>query len=163
MERKSKCIIFHHQNSLVSDSWISGLSVLMQVLRRHGDVFERNSRGYYHAHGRADDTMNIGGIKVCIAPSGMWSPYWREAIVKLSLTCIWTLRKSILVNALEKDAGQVHPTILLDKLLEFTVFFMIWCWVFFYDFYVVERVVFVDILEFFHVWYLVPCRICQSS
>ncbi|KAL4278626.1 hypothetical protein GQ457_03G018650 [Hibiscus cannabinus] len=34
------------------------------VLRRHGDVFERSSRGYYRAHGRADDTMNIGGIKV---------------------------------------------------------------------------------------------------
>ncbi|MBA0707714.1 hypothetical protein Golax_019742 [Gossypium laxum] len=35
-----------------------------RVLRRHGDVFERTSRGYYRAHGRADDTMNIGGIKV---------------------------------------------------------------------------------------------------
>lgn len=34
------------------------------VLRRHGDVFERTSDGYYRAHGRADDTMNIGGIKV---------------------------------------------------------------------------------------------------
>ncbi|XP_030936083.1 probable acyl-activating enzyme 17, peroxisomal [Quercus lobata] len=35
-----------------------------RVLRRHGDVFERTSRGYYHAHGRADDTMSLGGIKV---------------------------------------------------------------------------------------------------
>ncbi|KAG8496641.1 hypothetical protein CXB51_007840 [Gossypium anomalum] len=35
-----------------------------RILRRHGDVFERTSRGYYRAHGRADDTMNIGGIKV---------------------------------------------------------------------------------------------------
>lgn len=35
-----------------------------KILRRHGDVFERTSRGYYHAHGRADDTMNLGGIKV---------------------------------------------------------------------------------------------------
>ncbi|CAL5186757.1 unnamed protein product [Lathyrus oleraceus] len=35
-----------------------------RVLRRHGDVFERTARGYYHAHGRADDTMNLGGIKV---------------------------------------------------------------------------------------------------
>ncbi|XP_071733194.1 probable acyl-activating enzyme 17, peroxisomal isoform X2 [Rutidosis leptorrhynchoides] len=34
-----------------------------KVLRRHGDVFERTSRGYYRAHGRADDTMNLGGIK----------------------------------------------------------------------------------------------------
>ncbi|XAR63867.1 Acetate--CoA ligase [Bertholletia excelsa] len=35
-----------------------------KVLRRHGDVFECTSRGYYRAHGRADDTMNLGGIKV---------------------------------------------------------------------------------------------------
>lgn len=35
-----------------------------RVLRRHGDVFELTSKGYYHAHGRADDTMNLGGIKV---------------------------------------------------------------------------------------------------
>ena len=40
----------------------------IQVLRRHGDVFERTSKGYYHAHGRADDTMNLGGIKVSIWP-----------------------------------------------------------------------------------------------
>ncbi|CAM8982222.1 unnamed protein product [Rhodiola kirilowii] len=35
-----------------------------KVLRRHGDVFERTPKGYYRAHGRADDTMNLGGIKV---------------------------------------------------------------------------------------------------
>ncbi|XP_057517395.1 probable acyl-activating enzyme 17, peroxisomal [Amaranthus tricolor] len=35
-----------------------------KVLRRHGDVFERTSTGYFRAHGRADDTMNLGGIKV---------------------------------------------------------------------------------------------------
>ncbi|XP_038679662.1 probable acyl-activating enzyme 17, peroxisomal isoform X2 [Tripterygium wilfordii] len=35
-----------------------------KILRRHGDLFERTSRGYYRAHGRADDTMNLGGIKV---------------------------------------------------------------------------------------------------
>lgn len=35
-----------------------------KILRRHGDVFDLTSRGYYHAHGRADDTMNLGGIKV---------------------------------------------------------------------------------------------------
>ncbi|XP_057766900.1 probable acyl-activating enzyme 17, peroxisomal [Salvia miltiorrhiza] len=35
-----------------------------KVLRRHGDLFERTSKGYYRAHGRADDTMNLGGIKV---------------------------------------------------------------------------------------------------
>ncbi|KAG8049699.1 hypothetical protein GUJ93_ZPchr0009g1247 [Zizania palustris] len=35
-----------------------------KVLRRHGDEFERTAEGYYRAHGRADDTMNLGGIKV---------------------------------------------------------------------------------------------------
>ncbi|XP_013613817.1 PREDICTED: probable acyl-activating enzyme 17, peroxisomal isoform X2 [Brassica oleracea var. oleracea] len=35
-----------------------------QILRRHGDLFERTSKGYYRAQGRADDTMNLGGIKV---------------------------------------------------------------------------------------------------
>lgn len=29
-------------------------------------MFELTSRGYYRAHGRADDTMNLGGIKVCM-------------------------------------------------------------------------------------------------
>lgn len=32
-------------------------------------MFELTSRGYYHAHGRADDTMNLGGIKVHISLS----------------------------------------------------------------------------------------------
>jgi acetyl-CoA synthetase len=33
-------------------------------LRRHGDQIERLANGYYCAHGRVDDTMNLGGIKV---------------------------------------------------------------------------------------------------
>ena len=35
-----------------------------KVLRRHGDQIERLSNGYYKAHGRVDDSMNLGGIKV---------------------------------------------------------------------------------------------------
>lgn len=35
-----------------------------EVLRRHGDQIARLARGYFKAHGRADDTMNLGGIKV---------------------------------------------------------------------------------------------------
>ena len=35
-------------------------------LRRHGDEMERLPNGYYVAHGRADDTMNLGGIKVML-------------------------------------------------------------------------------------------------
>jgi acetyl-CoA synthetase len=37
------------------------------VLRRHGDHIERLPGGYYRAHGRIDDTMNLGGIKVSSA------------------------------------------------------------------------------------------------
>ncbi len=36
-------------------------------LRRHGDQVERLSGGYYRIHGRVDDTMNLGGIKVSSA------------------------------------------------------------------------------------------------
>ncbi len=35
-----------------------------EVLRRHGDQITRLSQGYFKASGRADDTMNLGGIKV---------------------------------------------------------------------------------------------------
>ena len=34
------------------------------MLRRHGDQMQRFANGYYRAHGRVDDTMNLGGIKV---------------------------------------------------------------------------------------------------
>ena len=33
-------------------------------LRRHGDEIEVVPNGFYRAHGRVDDTMNLGGIKV---------------------------------------------------------------------------------------------------
>lgn len=36
-------------------------------LRRHGDHAERLPGGYYRAHGRVDDTMNLSGIKVSAA------------------------------------------------------------------------------------------------
>ncbi|KAL6893869.1 hypothetical protein ACP4OV_007967 [Aristida adscensionis] len=32
-------------------------------LRRHGDIIQRTVDGYYIVQGRADDTMNLGGIK----------------------------------------------------------------------------------------------------
>ena len=34
------------------------------VLRKHGDELIRLENGYYKAQGRADDAMNLGGIKV---------------------------------------------------------------------------------------------------
>ena len=36
-------------------------------LRRHGDQMQRLPNGYWQAQGRADDTMNLGGIKVSSA------------------------------------------------------------------------------------------------
>ena len=38
-----------------------------KTLRRHGDQLERLAGGYYKALGRADDTMNLGGIKTSSA------------------------------------------------------------------------------------------------
>jgi acetyl-CoA synthetase len=38
-----------------------------EVLRRHGDQMEALGYGYYRAHGRVDDTMNLGGIKTSSA------------------------------------------------------------------------------------------------
>lgn len=38
-----------------------------ETLRRHGDQLQRLAGGYYRALGRADDTMNLGGIKVSSA------------------------------------------------------------------------------------------------
>lgn len=38
-----------------------------EMLRRHGDQMERLPGGYWRAQGRADDTMNLGGIKVSSA------------------------------------------------------------------------------------------------
>ncbi|MBI4161080.1 MAG: AMP-binding protein, partial [Acidobacteria bacterium] len=38
-----------------------------EILRRHGDQMERLPGGFFRAHGRADDTMNLGGIKVSSA------------------------------------------------------------------------------------------------
>jgi len=34
------------------------------VLRRHGDQLARLPGGFFRAQGRADDTMNLGGIKI---------------------------------------------------------------------------------------------------
>jgi acetyl-CoA synthetase len=38
-----------------------------ETLRRHGDQMEKLPGGYWRGHGRADDTMNLGGIKISSA------------------------------------------------------------------------------------------------
>jgi len=50
-----------HQEVYYTDSPAGPLG---EILRRHGDQMERLACGYFRAHGRADDTMNLGGIKV---------------------------------------------------------------------------------------------------
>ena len=44
--------------------YYAGVPVADAPLRRHGDQFERIGEAVYRAHGRVDDTMNLGGIKV---------------------------------------------------------------------------------------------------
>ncbi|XP_027191678.1 probable CoA ligase CCL12 isoform X2 [Cicer arietinum] len=49
-------------------SMTTGLVILDEngvpyVLRRHGDIIKRTVGGYFVVQGRADDTMNLGGIK----------------------------------------------------------------------------------------------------
>ncbi|CAK9186946.1 unnamed protein product [Ilex paraguariensis] len=38
-------------------------NIIDQRLRRHGDIIKRTTGGYIMVQGRADDTMNLGGIK----------------------------------------------------------------------------------------------------
>ncbi|EMS50598.1 Acetyl-coenzyme A synthetase [Triticum urartu] len=42
-------------------------------LRRHGDIIQRTAGGYYIVQGRADDTMNLGGIKVEAPPFNVFN------------------------------------------------------------------------------------------
>lgn len=50
-------------------------------------MFERSPRGYYRAHGRADDTMNLGGIKV---------NFFQILVVKINLSILFFCRGSML-------------------------------------------------------------------
>jgi acetyl-CoA synthetase len=52
----------HHKMYFEDAPSVAGLT-----LRRHGDHMRRLAGGYYQAHGRVDDTMNLGGIKVSSA------------------------------------------------------------------------------------------------
>ncbi len=61
----------HHQvyfaNTPSLPSTKVGADTSSLPLRRHGDHIERLPNSYYRAHGRTDDTMNLGGIKVSSA------------------------------------------------------------------------------------------------
>lgn len=56
-----------HLNQLTSASGINIKRLIDKygtVLRRHGDYFQALPNGYFRALGRADDTMNLAGIKI---------------------------------------------------------------------------------------------------
>jgi acetyl-CoA synthetase len=59
-----------------------------ETLRRHGDQIERLGGGYFRAHGRTDDTMNLGGIKVSSAEIeralGAIEGVWETAAIGVS-------------------------------------------------------------------------------
>jgi len=52
-------------NQVHHDVYFEGTPELEgRKLRRHGDEIEITKSGFFRAHGRVDDTMNLGGIKV---------------------------------------------------------------------------------------------------
>jgi acetyl-CoA synthetase len=55
-------LLHHDHHAVYFDGTPAGANG--ELLRRHGDAMECLPGGYYLAHGRVDDTMNLGGIKV---------------------------------------------------------------------------------------------------
>lgn len=65
-------------------------------LRRHGDQMQRLPGGYYRAHGRVDDTMNLGGIKVS------------SAEIEGVLNCVEGIHETGAVSFVPEDGGLEH-------------------------------------------------------
>jgi len=112
-----------------------------QLLRRHGDQFERLVGGYFRGHGRVDDTMNLGGIKVssteiervlnsiegvnetaAIAVSAQGEGMSR-LVVYTVLTLGTNIEKEMLQKTMQKTIKQnlnplfkVHDVVLVDSL-----------------------------------------------
>ncbi len=55
------CILLNKDHHSI---YFADTPVGKDLLRRHGDQVELLPGGYYRIHGRMDDTMNLGGIKV---------------------------------------------------------------------------------------------------
>ena len=110
-------------------------------LRRHGDQLERLPNGYYRAHGRVDDTMNLGGIKVsateieCVLltvqgvsevaaiavapPDGGPSQLVIYAVVPSNTQIGAELLKTCLQNAIRKQLNplfRVHDIVIVESL-----------------------------------------------
>ena len=65
-------------------------------LRRHGDQMQRLPGGYYRAHGRVDDTMNLGGIKIS------------SAEVERVLNSVEGIRETGAISFVPADGGLEH-------------------------------------------------------
>ena len=65
-------------------------------LRRHGDQMQRLPGGYYRAHGRVDDTMNLGGIKIS------------SAEVERVLNSVEGVRETGAISVVPADGGLEH-------------------------------------------------------
>ena len=75
-------------------------------LRRHGDQIERLAGGFFRAHGRVDDTMNLGGIKVS------------SAEIEQVLNTVSGVRETAAVAVSPKDGGPsqliIHAVLLSE-------------------------------------------------
>ncbi len=97
-----------------------------EILRRHGDQLARLSGGFYRAQGRADDTMNLGGIKVsslelervidhhpavsesaavAVQPGGEGA----EQLVVFAIAAIDTDSKELLIDLRQRVATELNP------------------------------------------------------
>jgi acetyl-CoA synthetase len=110
-----------------------------EVLRRHGDQLARLPGGFFRAQGRADDTMNLGGIKVsslelervidhhsavsesaavAVQPGGEGA----EQLVVFAIAAIDTDSKELLIDLRQRVATELNPLfkirdlVLVDKL-----------------------------------------------
>ena len=82
-------------------------------LRRHGDQIERLAGGFFRAHGRVDDTMNLGGIKVS------------SAEIEQVLNTVSGVRETAAVAMSPKDGGPsqlvIHAVLLPDAYTDKTL------------------------------------------
>jgi acetyl-CoA synthetase len=111
-----------------------------EVLRRHGDQMEALPGGYWRGHGRADDTMNLGGIKissaeiervlesvphvtetaaVAVSPGGGPSQLVIYAVCSASQTLGEADLLAVMQQAIKRDLNplfKIHDLLLVDAL-----------------------------------------------
>jgi acetyl-CoA synthetase len=105
-----------------------------EVLRRHGDQLARLPGGFFRAQGRADDTMNLGGIKVsslelervmdhhpeviesaavAVQPGGEGA----EQLVVFAITKAGTDEDELLVELRRRIAAELNPLFKIHDLV----------------------------------------------